>query len=310
MKTRRILLLGLVTGLLVGALAFAWTFVPRPLELGPTPAKLPPGPTARVPVEVLRTGSIGSSHGFSVRGGALLSSHSSAMTAVGIVHPSGYVLVDAGLGTDGEAHFATTPWLMQATASLTLRGGLKPALAEHGRTPPDVAGVLLTHAHWDHVSGLADLPGTPVWMPDVELQSTEVGDHGALFRQLTAARPVPVRPIEYVDEPYGPFAEHLDLFGDGTVVVVPLPGHTPGSVGIFVHTPHQRLLFVGDTTWTREGVDWPAEKPWVSRRMVDVDPAAVRRHLGFLHQLQRDNPGLVIVPAHDGRVQAEIQQGP
>ena len=51
-----------------------------------------------------------------------------------------------------------------------------------------------------------------------------------------------------------------------------MPGHTPGSVGVFVNLPSgKRFLIIGDTSWTKEGVDWPAEKPWLARRMVDFD---------------------------------------
>ena len=66
-------------------------------------------------------------------------------------------------------------------------------------------------------------------------------------------------------------------------------------------------MIIGDTSWTKEGVDWPAEKPWLARRMVDHDAAGVREQLVALHQLQRANPNLVIVPAHDARAHEAVQ---
>ncbi len=49
------------------------------------------------------------------------------------------------------------------------------------------------------------------------------------------------------------FDESLDLFGDGRLVLVPLPGHTPGSVGLFVTLDSgRRLFFSGDTSWRLE----------------------------------------------------------
>ncbi len=55
---------------------------------------------------------------------------------------------------------------------------------------------------------------------------------------------------------------------------------------------------------------WPAEKPWVSRRMVDLDAAGVREQLGFLHRLAQAEPDLVVVPAHDERVHAQVPRLP
>jgi hypothetical protein len=40
--------------------------------------------------------------------------------------------------------------------------------------------------------------------------------------------------------------------------------------------------------------------------MVDFDAAGVREQLVLLHQLQRANPDLIIVPAHDARVHDTI----
>ena len=67
-----------------------------------------------------------------------------------------------------------------------------------------------------------------------------------------------------------------------------------------------RALLIGDTSWTKEGVEWPAEKPWLAKRLADSDAAGVREQLVLLHRLQRANPRLLIVPAHDYRIHAKI----
>jgi glyoxylase-like metal-dependent hydrolase (beta-lactamase superfamily II) len=166
----------------------------------------------------------------------------------------------------------------------------------------------LTHSHWDHVSGLADLREVPVWITAAELAHVRSADEGGkLYRQLEAEGRFELHDLSFPGDAYGPFAASHDFFGDGTVVLVPMPGHTPGSVGVFVNLPSdKRFLIIGDTSWTKEGVDWPAEKPWLARRMVDFDAAGVREQLVLLHQLQRANPDLIIVPAHDARVHDTI----
>lgn len=257
---------------------------------------------------VIRGAEMKSREGFSVRGGSLSKSFISGLVAFLIEHPHGRLLIDAGVGRKVSAHLETTPRLMRTLASLELEQPTIDALTGRGLEPSDLRGIILTHSHWDHVSGLEDLRDVPVWMTPEELDHARSDDAGGkLYRQLEALDRFQLHDLAFPDGAYGPFATSRDFFGDGMVVVVPMPGHTPGSIGVFVNlSPERRFLIIGDTAWTREGVDWPAEKPWLARRMVDHDAAEVREQLVLLHQLQRANPDLVIVPAHDARVHVQI----
>jgi glyoxylase-like metal-dependent hydrolase (beta-lactamase superfamily II) len=147
-----------------------------------------------------------------------------------------------------------------------------------------------------------------VWITADELAHARSEDEGGkLYRQLEAEGPFQLHELTFDGGAYGPFGASRDFFEDGSVVLVPMPGHTPGSVGVFVNLPSgQRFLIIGDTSWAKEGVAWPAEKPWLVRRMVDFDAAGVRQQLVLLHQLQRANPDLLIVPSHDARVHDTI----
>ena len=50
----------------------------------------------------------------------------------------------------------------------------------------------------------------------------------------------------------------MEIAGDGSVVIVPEPGHTPDSIVIFVSLPSGvRYAFVGDLAWQMEGLDIP-----------------------------------------------------
>ena len=44
-----------------------------------------------------------------------------------------------------------------------------------------------------------------------------------------------VRELRFSDTPYEIYPQSLDLYKDGSIVLVPLPGHTPGSVGVFIN---------------------------------------------------------------------------
>lgn len=298
------------SALLILVAAIAWTFVKRPLPVPPSEVRLLAAATAveGVSLSVLRSAEMTAQKGFSVRGASLLKTFVTGIVAFVVTHPRGVLLIDAGVGRHVLRHLETTPFLMRTLADVTVKQPTIEALQEKGLTLADLEGVVLTHSHWDHVSGLADLRGVPVWMTPEELAHARTDDVGGkLFQQLEADRPFVLKELTFDQGPFGPFEASRDFFGDGSVILVPMPGHTPGSVGVFVTDARGKRTFViGDTSWTREGVDWPAEKPWLARRMVDHDAAAVRDLLVTLHQLQEAEPDLLIVPAHDARVHEAI----
>lgn len=103
--------------------------------------------------------------------------------------------------------------------------------------------------------------------------------------------------------PYLGFPHSYDIYGDGSIVVVPAPGHTPGSVIIFV-TLHNgtRYAFVGDLVYQMEGITLHEERSWLVRRMgADEDTTGNRENLFRIIALKERLPDLIIVPAHDMR---------
>ena len=85
----------------------------------------------------------------------------------------------------------------------------------------------------------------------------------------------------------------------------------PARFGMFVNLRSgKRFLFIGDLTWALEGIELPAERPWVSRKLVDRDEAQVRASIVKVYQLSKRYPDLVVVPAHDRRVHNRIANFP
>ncbi|MGB5812275.1 MAG: MBL fold metallo-hydrolase [Polyangiales bacterium] len=302
-------------GLLALVAAFAWSLVKRPLRVSEAPGiPLPAAPAIEgLAVSVIPTAEMTSLEAFSVRGGALSNEYTSSVAAVLIEHPRGKFLVDAGAGRDIESHLGTTPLLLRAVTNLNLLQPTVDALEAGGLPPRRLSGIWLTHGHWDHISGLADFGDrVPVWLTDEELQFLWQDETaGKLFRELQPQANLRIRTHQFTDGAYGPFPWSKDYFGDGSVILLPLVGHTPGSIAVLVNLASgKRYLFIGDTAWAKEGVEWPAEKPFLARTMADDDPAMVRDQLVFLHKIQEANPDLVIVPAHDSRVYATMSQFP
>jgi len=304
---RRLIGWGAVLAVVAGGLWFGMfsgqrLVVDGRLALAPPAAESPAG----MRVSVLHAGRMDSLGALAYHGGSLLDARTFGMDAVLIEHPQGDLLIDAGFGREVDAHFETTPTLMQLTTQYTAETPVVDQLLAAGRDPDALAGVILTHAHWDHVSGLDDFGDVAVWVTEAEKRFVDSDDPGALLaRQLSPD--TNWRIYDFPDGDYLGFPNSFDVHGDGSIVVVPAGGHTPGGVIIFVTPPEgPRYAFIGDIAWQREGIAIPAERPWITREMVDVDAARVRTLLVRLHQLQQALPHMIMVPAHDRRVMAQL----
>ena len=109
-----------------------------------------------------------------------------------------------------------------------------------------------------------------------------------------------ITPVTWDGPPVENFAASHDLFGDGSIVLVRMPGHTPGSLGVLVtRMKGKRLLFVGDTAWSRDAVAIPSHKLKLMS-FVDDDPVQLGESLWRLHHLAQRDGDLIIVPTHDG----------
>jgi glyoxylase-like metal-dependent hydrolase (beta-lactamase superfamily II) len=159
-----------------------------------------------------------------------------------------------------------------------------------------LAGVLITHSHWDHVSGLDHLQA-PVWTNAGELRYAAEARDGKVFRTVSQGHEI--HQYEFDNKPYLGFPSSYDVHGDGSVVVALAGGHTTGSVVVFVTMPAgKRYAFIGDLAWQLEGVQRPVERPLLMRKLADVDPGQVRKGLLQVASLV----GLMqVVPAHDVR---------
>ena len=172
-------------------------------------------------------------------------------------------------------------------------------MAAAGLDPQDVRYAIVTHVHWDHVGALGDLPNARVLIGADELEWARTlhrwFEGGVMPHHLARAKARIAR-FQLEGPPVEGFDRSFDLFGDGAVVAVPMPGHTPGHVAWLVRSAGKTYFFVGDTAWTLRGVELPAHKT----APVDADLERVAEQLGVLNAFLAHRPDVVIVPAHDG----------
>ena len=295
-------LAALGVAVIVGALAIGRTFLASPLPAGakldtPIPSATPP---RTMSVARIVTGVTHRNAAVAYRGGSFGDKRDFGMTALLVRHPKGDILIDTGMGRTIDAQVATLPMWFRAVTSYTRSAAAADQLKDAGYdAKTNLRAILLTHAHWDHVSGVPDFPGTPVWITAEERRFVDAG--GWITK---TARDAHAQWEEYAFEggPYLGFPKSHDVYGDGAIVVVPAPGHTPGSVIVFVTTPDQkRYAMVGDLAWQREGITEREERPWVTRTLADEDAARTRESLVRVAAVKDRIPDLVLVPAHDAR---------
>jgi N-acyl homoserine lactone hydrolase len=262
-----------------------------------------PLPTASPPAETelfqLPTGTYRTRAAFAVSGGSLRDHRAFAATSVLVRHPAGDLLIDAGFGAHVDEHVRMLPRLERAPYQRTRTA--REQLDDAGYDASRLLGVLVTHVHWDHVSGLDSLD-VPIWLTDAEAEYGASDPHGAVYRAVSPGHEVHRYQLD--GPAYLGFPASHDVHGDGSVVVARAGGHTPGSVVVFVALPSgERYGFIGDLTWQLDGLERRAQRPWLMRRLADVDAELVSAGLDRCIAL-RDVVRLV--PSHDVSAYAAI----
>lgn len=162
----------------------------------------------------------------------------------------------------------------------------------------DVSTVVLSHFHGDHIGGLREvaqaelLVSRPEWdtlsgtWPELAgIMRRHIDLPGLRWRQIDMA-PLP-------DAALAPFDVGHDLFGDGSLLMVPTPGHTPGSISLIVRRVGKpTLALVADLTYAANLLE-REHMPGVGNNRV------LRRSSAMMNQLRAATPGLVILPTHD-----------
>lgn len=122
-------------------------------------------------------------------------------------------------------------------------------------------GVMLTHLHLDHLTGLRDVPdAVPIFTGPGEASAK--GFLNAFVRGPTDAALAgkgPLHEWRFAKETGGSFAGVVDVFGDATVWAIHVPGHTPGSTAYLARTPDGPVLFTGDASHTAWGWEHDVE---------------------------------------------------
>ncbi len=211
-------------------------------------------------------------------------------------HPGGTVwVVDSGIDADLAAG-GTGAGKGPLKGVLKTLEPVEPLGSIISRQAGDLAGVLITHMHIDHVLGLPDVPTDAAIYVGPGEQTVRDGLNALLrgtYRNLLDSRP-PLRVwgCDGATEIEGFPA--IDVIGDGSLWALCTPGHTPGSMTFLARTTDGPALFLGDTSHTRWG--WDNRVPPGD---YTVDLAQNRVSLNKLKGLVEKNPQITVYVGHE-----------
>ncbi|OQW60414.1 MAG: hypothetical protein A4S17_00525 [Proteobacteria bacterium HN_bin10] len=218
-----------------------------------------------------------------------------------IRHPErGLYLIDAGMPANYERHMgAILRNAVRDTYDFSLRVSTDAWVRENGAP----LAAFITHLHYDHVLGVAVLDrATPVYIGPND------GAHRSFFYRFInqptreALEGHSVRTWRFGPAPEGGLAA-LDVFGDGSLFALHVPGHTPGSTAYLVNSTQGPQLVTGDAVHSREG--WTGELEEATG--FETDLAQIFASRRALQALAAGIAGLTVHPGHQSLL-AEISR--
>ena len=210
-------------------------------------------------------------------------------------HPQGLVLFDTGchpdVATDAEGRWGTL-----ARSVVPIFGENDTLIAQlplAGVAPGDVDVVVCSHLHIDHCGCNVFFPKATVLAQAAELAAARADNAPA--RGYLAAEWDLANAIE-------PVEGTRDLFGDGRITLLPLPGHTPGMMGAHVVLDREgAFLLASDAAALRAHLD---------RRMIPRNTWNAERALASLETIARfQREGATILFGHDAGQWAGLRTG-
>lgn len=198
-----------------------------------------------------------------------------------IEHPRGKALFDTGLGVrfrrpiDERLAPDATGFEFDESADIAMR--LRAADVDPGA----IDWIINSHFHADHCGGNASIPNATIVIQRREREAAQASDNAKLYNAADYDLGHPVLAIQ---------GEH-DLFGDGTVRIVPTYGHTPGHQSVIVQLAGGEVLLAADCCYLERSLDGLITSPG------DHDPEMARATLERLAKMRQR--GTRIFYGHD-----------
>jgi glyoxylase-like metal-dependent hydrolase (beta-lactamase superfamily II) len=176
-----------------------------------------------------------------------------------IEHENGLVLFDTGLSHElvedpmsyGEHGAPMMAEFMEAQMEIDLLATPAELLDDLGYETSDVDHLVMSHLHVDHSGYIDQFPDAEIHVHIDELRYAWWPDPSQVQFYLDGDLWILQEPDTNVTEVSG----RTDLFGDGSIEIIPTPGHTPGHQSLKVELEDETVILAGDVANQREGYE-------------------------------------------------------
>lgn len=210
-------------------------------------------------------------------------------------HPQGNVLFDTGchpsVTDDAQARWGGLAKLM--TPIMAANDNVVSGLADVGLSCDDVDVVICSHLHPDHCGCNTFFKRATVIVHKKEIEAARMT--GAENAGYIAAEWERSAPLDTIDG-------QRDVFGDGRIVLLPFPGHTPGSIGALVALERSgAFLLAADTVSLSAAID----RDVLPRNIWNAE--ALTKSLTEIKQLRKQ--GTTVLCGHDDAQWQTLKKG-
>jgi glyoxylase-like metal-dependent hydrolase (beta-lactamase superfamily II) len=167
-----------------------------------------------------------------------------------------------------------------------------------GFRPDDVRTVILTHLHEDHVGALRELRKAKVVISKTEWDVRHMKMFGfiPMFYEPSYSSVEQWERVAFDSGAFHSFGRSQDLFRDGSIRLLPTPGHTPGHLSVLLEMGTYQLLVTGDCLYTlRHLATRQVQAVRMSKKMGNDQIESINK----IGELKRLVPGIYLVPGHD-----------
>lgn len=272
-------------------------------DFDPTPFILPAPSSTTVQIRRFETGHNISKEALVIEDGRNNISHYSTHSAYLISKDGQNYLLDTGLGKNAREQFKEFPAYARPFFDFVESKTVKDQIGDL-----KIKGIFFTHLHFDHASGAEDFGPIDLYTKQSEYKDMKNDTKQVFIKSQMDADFLNWKFLDLKQISYGPFEKSLDFFGDGSMIIVDLGGHTHGSTGYIINSTNGRFFLVGDAVWTIDQVISNKNKSFLASLLVDSNHESTDQTRNLLHKIWMSNGNLKIIPSHDLKANFVIPQ--
>ncbi|HCU6971290.1 N-acyl homoserine lactonase family protein [Staphylococcus aureus] len=219
-----------------------------------------------------------------------------------IEHPKGLVLIDTGWHTDNRKHQIKNLLFQYPVNKAELPEGeaVHEQLFKLGYKSSDIDYILMSHMHCDHADGLR-------LVKDAKKILLSEQEHEAIIRDKLHYlshewKGINLETFKFCESGIGPKKKSFDLFGDGTITMVWVPGHSKGLASTIIRNENsdRYVLLASDVGY--------AAKSWQEDILpgVLIDKNDAQESLNWIKMMANNSNCIEAIANHDVNVKPHV----